>query len=159
MYMIGICPANGSSTDDQSVEALCRRRKNPESYFPHQYSYLIDIPVLSLATNRTYANVYCAQCHSDASQLSQWNISIKCNDNIDKLVRLLILSLSLKRNITIFFNLILYRYNLTRDQMFRQENYLPGKRSWVLNQEHLILNCLFIIEQFSHPGNYLKANI
>ena len=94
MYMIGSCPTNDSSNDDESLEALCRRRQNPESYFPHRYSYVIDIPVLSLATNRTYANVYCAQCHSDAYQLAQWNISIKCNDNIEKLIFFLFFSLS-----------------------------------------------------------------
>ena len=93
MYMIGSCPTNDSSNDDESLEALCRRRQNPESYF-HRYSYVIDIPVLSLATNRTYANVYCAQCHSDAYQLAQWNISIKCNDNIEKLIFFLFFSLS-----------------------------------------------------------------
>lgn len=86
MYMIGSCPTDNSFNEDESVEALCRRRKIPESYFPHQYSYLIDIPVLSLATNRTYANVYCAQCHSDAHELAQWNITIKCNDNIEKFI-------------------------------------------------------------------------
>lgn len=94
MYMIGSCPTNNSSNDDESLEALCRRRQNPESYFPRRYSYVIDIPVLSLATNRTYANVYCAQCHSDAYQLAQWNISIKCNDNIEKLIFLLLFILS-----------------------------------------------------------------
>lgn len=84
--MIESCPANNLFSNDEFLEALCRRRKDPESYYYHQYSYLIDIPVLSLATNRTYANVYCAQCHSDAHQLAQWNISFKCNDNIEKLL-------------------------------------------------------------------------
>lgn len=50
-----------------------------------------------------------------------------------------------------------FRYNLTRERMFRQENYRPGKRSWIYNQEHLTLKCIFIIEQFNNPINYLKV--
>jgi hypothetical protein len=137
------------------VEALCRRRKDPESYHEHQYSYLIDIPVLSLATNRTYANVYCAQCHFDSHQLAQWNISIKCDDDIEKLFyHSFPLFLKMKQTQTTHF---FFRHNLTRDRMFRQENYRPGKRSWIYNQEHLTLKCIFIIEQFNNPINYLKV--
>lgn len=43
----------------------------------------MDVPVLSLATNRTYANVYCALCHSDAANLASWNISYRCNVDLN----------------------------------------------------------------------------
>lgn len=77
MYMIGNCPAN---EEDQELVASCQRRNDPE----FSYSHLTDIPVLSLVTNRTYANIYCAQCHSDIQNLANWNISIDCNDMIEK---------------------------------------------------------------------------
>lgn len=81
MYMIGSCPMD-SINYDQSVVALCHRRRDPEDGY-HHYSYLMDIPVLSLETNQTYANIYCAQCHADASHLEPWNISIHCNEDFD----------------------------------------------------------------------------
>lgn len=84
--MIGSCPMD-STNDDDSVAALCHRRMDTESSH-HQYSYLMDIPVLSLATNRTYANIYCAQCHSDTRRLAPWNISVHCNDDYDKWFRI-----------------------------------------------------------------------
>lgn len=77
MHMIGNCPVNN---EDQELTASCQRRNDPE----FSYSHLNDIPVLSLVTNRTYANIYCARCHSDIQQLANWNISIHCNDKIDK---------------------------------------------------------------------------
>ncbi len=81
MYMIGSCPGIRSE-EDESLTALCQRQKDPESF----YSYLIDIPVLSLKTNRTYANIYCARCHNDVLQLAQWNISIQCNKDITEYI-------------------------------------------------------------------------
>lgn len=82
MYMIASCPNGSSEDEDESVATLCQHRKDFESGHPH----LADVPVLSLATNRTYANVYCAQCHSDFHRLAQWNTSIYCNEDPQKFV-------------------------------------------------------------------------
>ena len=65
--------------DDESLPDLCHKKVNPS-----EYTHLMDIPVLSLATNRTYANVFCARCHSDASRLARWNVSIECNEDINE---------------------------------------------------------------------------
>lgn len=90
MYVIGSCPARPLE-EDESLAILCQRQNDPEI----GYSYLLDIPVLSLTTNRTYANIYCAQCHNDVQQLAQWNISVQCNKDISEYVStFLILSLS-----------------------------------------------------------------
>ena len=73
--MIDNCPVTWSDEDD--LPALCQRRSD-------EYSHLMDLPVLSLDTNRTYANVYCARCHSDAAHLASWNATIDCNEDIDE---------------------------------------------------------------------------
>lgn len=85
--MIDECPARHQSTwfgddesEDESLPALCQKKPNP----PSDYTHLMDIPVLSLETNRTYANVFCARCHSDAARLARWNVSIECNEDFDQ---------------------------------------------------------------------------
>jgi hypothetical protein len=81
--MIDDCPTSRwfHDNDDESLPALCQKKTNPSDY-----THLIDIPVLSLETNRTYANVFCARCHSDAARLASWNVSIECNEDINKCV-------------------------------------------------------------------------
>ena len=45
------------------------------------FKYLQDLPVHSLRTNRTYVNIFCAQCHGDATgDLMPYNVSIVCNN-------------------------------------------------------------------------------
>lgn len=75
MFMIGSCPLDG----DSWLATSCQRWNESA-----HYSHLTDVPVLSLITNRTYANVYCAQCHSDAQQLATWNISIECDKDFER---------------------------------------------------------------------------
>lgn len=75
MYMIGTCP----ESDDLSLAESCQRNNNTTPY-----SHLMDVPVLSLVTNRTYANVYCAQCHSDSKRLATWNVSIECDEDFSR---------------------------------------------------------------------------
>ena len=79
--MIGNCPAHWFDENDKISSRynsnLCERI--PPSV---GYSFVLDLPVLSLDTNRTYANIYCARCHSDASHLASWNASIECNKDM-----------------------------------------------------------------------------
>lgn len=77
VYMIGKCPA--SFHDDFSLAAMCQRKRHADP--PIQYSYLMDIPVLSLTTNLTYANIYCARCHADDQELAEWEASFQCNED------------------------------------------------------------------------------
>ena len=77
MYMIGKCPENSVNN---TLEAMCERRRSGH----YTYSHLMDIPVLSLESNRTYANIYCARCHSDAEQLANWHVSVQCTQQIDQ---------------------------------------------------------------------------
>ena len=73
MYMVGKCP---KQIAEASLVALCER----ESVKDEDYFHLMDIPVLSLDTNRTYANIFCAQCHSDVSNLKEWTVDeINCS--------------------------------------------------------------------------------
>jgi len=82
IYMIGKCPENTASDNPQqrTLEAMCERRQNGD----YTYSHLMDIPVLSLETNQTYANIYCARCNSDAEKLANWSVSIQCTEHLDQ---------------------------------------------------------------------------
>lgn len=71
MYMIADCP---ETWPDSSTIAYCQKIVKESDY-----TYRLDIPVLSLDTNLTYANAYCARCHSDANRLARWNASVECN--------------------------------------------------------------------------------
>ena len=74
--MAAKCPANWATTEDKKlVKAQCERKH----YEDLVHTYIMDIPVLSLRTNRTYANVYCAACHADSDTLAAWNISVGCD--------------------------------------------------------------------------------
>ncbi len=78
--MIAKCPANfaAGSSVDVSLVAMCQRD------LEFHYSYLMDIPVLSLKSNLTYANIYCARCHADDQHLAQWNkTSLRCNEQYE----------------------------------------------------------------------------
>ncbi len=79
--MVDKCPSARFDDDDESLRALCQKKPSQSDY-----THLMDIPVLSLDTNRTYANVFCARCHSDAARLARWNVSIECNEDIDQYV-------------------------------------------------------------------------
>ena len=79
MFMVGRCPEGSAGAD---LVAMCER----VSIKDEDYFYLMDIPVLSLDTNRTYANIFCAQCHSDGSNLKQWTVrNIDCNRDEDEI--------------------------------------------------------------------------
>ena len=67
--MIADCPEGSRST-------ACHRQVDDKDY-----TYLMDIPVLSLKTNITYANIYCAKCNSDADYLAQWDVDVDCTVN------------------------------------------------------------------------------
>lgn len=82
--MIGACPADFKEGEG-SLVAMCQRHlvtKRRESHI--HYSYLMDVPALSLKTNLTYANVYCARCHGDDQQLAEWDVSINCDEDYER---------------------------------------------------------------------------
>ena len=70
--MVGKCPNESQETE---LMATCGRI----SVADEAYSHLMDIPVLSLDTNRTYVNIFCARCHGDAGNLQPLTLSIDCN--------------------------------------------------------------------------------
>lgn len=74
--MIGNCPADWSG--DETLPDLCQRKATLSDY-----SHLVDVPVFSNITNITYANLYCALCHSDTAQLAKWDSWIDCNEELD----------------------------------------------------------------------------
>ncbi|KAB7496047.1 hypothetical protein Anas_10721, partial [Armadillidium nasatum] len=45
------------------------------------YGVILDIPVLSLNTNYTYVNYYCAICNNDSSSILQLDFEIGCEDH------------------------------------------------------------------------------
>ena len=69
LYMIDYCPGG-----DTRLAAMCQRHPVEDK----DYTYLMDLPVLSLETNVTYANVFCAQCHEDVTRLAKWDAEIAC---------------------------------------------------------------------------------
>ncbi|KAG7157655.1 G-protein coupled receptor Mth-like 10-like 2 [Homarus americanus] len=56
------------------VERLCKQQVTPEAY-----TYVLDLPVTSRATNTTYVNYHCAVCNDDARNLHTWNVTINCS--------------------------------------------------------------------------------
>ena len=60
VLMVTSCPRD--YVGPQSVVTQCSRSS-------YSYSYLLDLPVTSAASGRVFANLYCAQCHEDASDL------------------------------------------------------------------------------------------
>jgi len=78
--MVGKCPKESQEID---LAAMCER----VSIKDRNYFHLMDIPVLSLDTNRTYVNIFCAQCHSDASNLQEWTVNnIDCNKDETEMI-------------------------------------------------------------------------
>ena len=83
--MIGNCPANWIDEHEKAFRfydlddsKLCKRIPNSLGH-----TFQMDWPVLSLDTNRTYANIYCAECNADAAHLVKWNASIECTKEIN----------------------------------------------------------------------------
>ena len=83
--MIGNCPANWIDQHEKAFRfydlddsKLCKRIPNSLGH-----TFQMDWPVLSLDTNRTYANIYCAECNADAAHLVKWNTSIECTKEIN----------------------------------------------------------------------------
>lgn len=76
IYVIGKCP---SDSHDIHLENTCSGagEDDPADIY-------VDIPVRSLNTNITYANIYCATCHNDAHNLQDWNITVRCSADINR---------------------------------------------------------------------------
>ena len=149
--MIGKCPENTINNSQQkSLEAMCERRQSNDFIYTH----LMDIPVLSMETNQTYANIYCARCHSDAENLVNWSVSIQCNEHLDPY--------NFKFHFFTFaqwikFLIIFIRFDVSHDQMFSERNYMPGLRRWIQPLEATSIACDIIIEEFKDFKNYLKV--
>lgn len=83
--MIGDCPSTwvASSADKKGAEAVaafCRRQVDSVD----EFSYLMDVPVTSTATNRTYVNTFCARCNSDSEHLMNVVVALDCSDYPDR---------------------------------------------------------------------------
>ena len=61
VLMVTSCPRDYAGP--QSVVTQCSRSSSSS------YSYILDLPVTSAASGRVFANLYCAQCHEDATDL------------------------------------------------------------------------------------------
>ena len=72
--MIDSCPPNYKET---SIISKCS--KDVEN---SQYTYNIDLPVVSSETERLYANIFCAICNNDSQSLNEQSVGIMC-DNQD----------------------------------------------------------------------------
>nr|CAD7446244.1 unnamed protein product [Timema bartmani] len=72
--MVSRCP------EDNLYSQLCSQVP------PHgaNYSYMLDIPVLSQHTGVWYQNIYCAACYGDQHTLSPYNVSVDCTANVNK---------------------------------------------------------------------------
>ena len=75
LYMIDNC-----LDGDTRLAAMCHRQPVDDK----DYTYLMDLPVLSLETNVTYANIFCAQCHQDVARLAKWDAEIACKVPVNK---------------------------------------------------------------------------
>lgn len=49
-------------------------------------------------------------------------------------------------------------YNVTEEVMFRETNYLPGKRRWSLQTDEFTIDCIILIEDFRRATNYIKVS-
>ena len=94
-----------------------------------QYNYILDVPVLSFVTSITYASIYGAQCRDDHHQLAKWNASIECSHRMITYIRTIPRNGMSWQLISVHY---FYSYNITKEEIVRQENYRSGRREWVL---------------------------
>lgn len=121
MYMLAACPRN--ATADASL--LCRPGSADDA---ESGDHLRDVPVRSLATGVTYANVYCARCHGDADRLQSWDASVQCSE-----------------------------FGLSEEQVMqviRPEFYEPGRRQWTYSD----VTCSLVVDQFQDINKYLNVS-
>lgn len=153
--MIHRCPPDWRG--NKSLPLLCLNDPSLTDN-PH----LLDLPVYSLATNQSYANIYCAQCHFDTSNLAKWNVSVECTGSLESYVYN-------KQNIWILFNLIKkvistnfpdchFRLNVTRETVLMPSHYKHGFREWALNHNQMKISCYMIVEQFRRYNQYIEVN-
>lgn len=64
--MVAECPSNLRGTDTARECALNKFNMA-----------LVGLPIVDMATNLTYANSYCAQCHNTSSDLGYWKILVE----------------------------------------------------------------------------------
>ncbi len=77
--MIDKCPNAESDNDEDDDASRLIRDKCHGVNEPHTYHS--DLPVHSLATNNTYANVFCSLCHGEAtSDLAPFRVAVSCNN-------------------------------------------------------------------------------
>ena len=77
-FMFADCPSSFATTEEnKEIVKRCERR--------HESTYLGDIiPVDDTTTDITYANEFCAKCHSipEANLVRDWSATLKCNGSL-----------------------------------------------------------------------------
>ncbi|XP_065579142.1 uncharacterized protein LOC136039387 isoform X1 [Artemia franciscana] len=128
IFMTAHCP-DGTKED---LRKLCERRIPDDSY-----NYILDLPVFSLNTKKTYANVYCARCNTDF-HLAQWNASVECTANV--------------KNI-----------NLSLPELIAGATYYRGKLAWTRpvgeadeNGWPQTVTCYLYVQEFKNVSYYLE---
>ncbi|CAG0884415.1 unnamed protein product [Darwinula stevensoni] len=128
IYMVGRCP---SDYGDESVMQQCLRDSVPDS----EYSHILDVPVFSSATNRTYVNVFCAHCNQ-AKELVPWTLHINCSKNVSQM--------------------------FTVQELMKMATYSKGLRMWSvrLREEGVFMGqplyCNLRVNEFQDFSNYLS---
>lgn len=125
--MIGSCPRR---TDD-ALKSKCLREKRS-----YDYSYIMDVPVLSLSTNKMYVNIFCAECHSDAQDLMPWMLNVECFESNEEPS---ILSHGLVSELVESDDAI----------------YMPGERHWTFNIS--TVKCELSIKEFEDPLLFIQV--
>ena len=108
--MVSTCPRRGTKDEPAPniPKTVLDKCENANAGGGSLYTYHLDLPVHSLASNTTYANYFCALCHGDAADLMRFNASVTCT-NMD-IVR------------TCGINVV--------RSVLGEENYSPGKLRW-----------------------------
>ena len=74
VLMVTSCPRDYAGP--QSVVTQCSRSS-------YSYSYILDLPVTSAASGRVFANLYCAQCHEEVTDVLP---QVRCRPLIDQYI-------------------------------------------------------------------------
>ena len=76
VYMIDWCPAN----TDELLAAKCNKDQSSTASF--NYTYLMDVPVVSADSGIIYQNIYCGKCH-DEHRFEKYSFDLGCDCEID----------------------------------------------------------------------------
>lgn len=148
--MINRCPPNWTGND--SLPLLCQRNPNLT-----EYSHLLDLPVFSLATNRSYANIYCAKCHFDTRHLAKWDLSVNCPWKTSSYV-IIILNFFANFFLLMWETNPFYRHSI--EKITTPSNYRRGTRKWFYKEDNETTSlCYMIVEQFRNYNQFIEVEI